>query len=313
MGLECILVEALGNLGGQCAALYPDKEILDIPGLPRVLARDLISSLVKQTMQFEPQYLLERKITNLTKDVEADAWRLCTSHDAIACKSVVIATGGGAFDFNKIPLPEARQFEGVSLFYAIKDKSAVQGKIISIIGGGDAALDWTLALADTAKTINLIHRRDNFKATPISLERLAALSDQGKVKVFTPFQLGAMAGHDGRLTSITLVPSFGNTAANQIPLDTDVLLACFGLATARNSFESWGVNVENGKIVVDKASYATNLPLVYAIGDIAAYEGKITSLLSAFAEGAAVARSIRRQLKSQTELDCRGSLAASQR
>jgi thioredoxin reductase (NADPH) len=313
MGLECILIEALGNLGGQCSALYPDKEILDIPGLPRVLARDLISSLIKQAMQFGPEYLLERKITALTKGVEADTWRLCTSHDAVVCKSVVIATGGGAFDFNKIPLPEARQFEGVSLFYAIKDKSAMQDKVVSIIGGGDAALDWTLALADTAKTINLIHRRDNFKATPISLDRLATLSDQGKVKVFTPYQLGVMAGHDGQLTSITLAACSGDGAANQVTLDTDVLLACFGLAMARNTFEAWGINIESGKIIVDKASYATNLPLIYAIGDAATYEGKITSLLSAFAEGAAAARSIRRQLKGQTGLDRRGSLAASQR
>ncbi|MDR1475444.1 MAG: NAD(P)/FAD-dependent oxidoreductase [Holosporales bacterium] len=302
MGLNCVLIDALENLGGQCSALYPDKEILDIPGLPRILARNLIASLIDQAEEFTPKYLLGHKVISAAKS--GNTWRIHTGNGkTVVCKSVVIATGGGAFEFNKIPLLEASQFEGTSLFYAVKNKREMQDKTVSIIGGGDAALDWAIALADVAKKINLIHRRDIFKATPISLKRLKPLLNQGKVQIFTPFQLSSMNGHSGQLTSIALVSS--GLSKNEAPkrLDTDVLLAFFGLAASRNKFESWEINVENGRIPVDKATYMTNQSLVYAIGDAALYDGKITSILSAFAEGAIVSRSIHKYLGGIAEVN----------
>ncbi len=299
MGLSCVLIESTETLGGQCNALYPEKEILDIPASPAVLARDLITSLIQQEKHFNCVKLLNNKVLSLNEksDDEQRLWVLKTDKQKeVLVKSVIIASGGGSFKFNKIFVPESEDFEDKSIFYSVQDKSKFAGKIVSIIGGGDAAIDWTMALSESVKKINLIHRRETFKAAPSSLSRIKELLDCGKIEIFTPYNLVSLSGNQGVLDAIKIIKNSHEGETLEETIKSDFLLAFLGLAPTKNHFSEWGLDVVKNKISVDRANCLTNLVNVYAIGDVATYDGKITSIISAFSEGAVVARNIQKIL-----------------
>ena len=285
--MRCHVIDALDSTGGQCAALYPEKPIYDIPGYPRIEAADLIRKLEEQIAPFKPVFHLNQQVNKLTKSGEG--WEVETSAGTrIAAKAVIIAAGVGAFGPNRPPLSGIEAYEGRSVFYYVKQREDFRGKRIVIAGGGDSALDWTLALADIASRIYVIHRRPKFRGAPESVARLEALAKGDKVEIVVPYQLARLEGGGGKLDAVIVSTLDGQERR----LDADVLLPFFGLAMNFGPIAQWGLNLDKHHITVAPATCETSQPGVYAIGDIASYPGKLKLILSGFAEAAAAAHGI---------------------
>lgn len=291
LGLKCAVFDALDDIGGQCAALYPEKPIYDIPAAPEILAGDLVSSLEKQAAPFGPSYHLGQKIVSLSQ--ESGFWHLKTSKGVDAkVRAVIIAAGAGAFGPNRPPLEAIENYEGTSVFYMVRRKEDFRGKRIVIAGGGDSALDWALALAPIADKISLVHRRDKFRAAPESVRQMEALVADGKIDLLVPFQLHQLRGHDGFITHVEL-----KSLEDEVrDVEADALLAFFGLAASLGPVADWGLALDAHHIAVDPFTCETSLPGVYAIGDIAAYKNKLKLILTGFNEAALAAYAIQRQL-----------------
>ena len=287
VGLKCHVIDALGEIGGQCTALYPEKPIYDIPGLPKVQAGDLIANLEEQAKPYEPTYHLGQSVDTLTK--EDETFVLVTSKGTeITAKAVIIAAGAGAFGPNRPPLENLNQFEGTSVFYAIRNKEQFRDKNVVIAGGGDSALDWTIALEQIAKSVTLVHRREKFRGAPDSVSKLHALAENDKIKLQTPFQLKAINGDGEQVDTVTVADLDGNTET----LEADALLCFFGLATSLGSIADWGLDIEKKELKINQETSETNISGVYAVGDIATYPHKLKLILTGFAECAQAAHAI---------------------
>jgi thioredoxin reductase (NADPH) len=285
--MRCHVVDALDTTGGQCAALYPEKPIYDIPAYPRIDAAELIQRLEAQIAPFNPVYHLGQQVEALTPAL--NSWEVATTAGTrIAAKAVVIAAGVGAFGPNRPPLPGIEAYEGRSVFYLVKSREAFRGQRIVIAGGGDSAVDWTLSLAELAAKLYVIHRRPKFRAAPESVARMDALAKAGKIEMVVPYQLAGLDGSDGRLTAVIAATLDGQTRR----LEADVLLPFFGLAMSLGPIAQWGLNLDHNHIKVDPATCATNRAGIFAIGDIAAYPGKLKLILSGFSEAAMAAHAI---------------------
>ncbi len=285
--MSCQVVDALDAIGGQCVALYPEKPIFDIPGYPKIGATELIERLAEQAEPFKPVYHLGQRVDTLTRTGED--WELGLSSGAkIRARAVIIAAGVGAFGPNRPPLQRLAEFEGKSVHYLVKRREDFRGKRVVIAGGGDSAVDWTLSLADVAARVMVVHRRDKFRAAPESVRQMKALVDAGKVELVVPYQLEALEGANGQLSSVVVKTLDGATKS----LEADSLLAFFGLAMNLGPIAQWGLNLENNQINVDPATFATSAPGIFAIGDIAHYKGKLKLILTGFAEAAAAAHGI---------------------
>jgi thioredoxin reductase (NADPH) len=285
--MRCHVLDALGAPGGQCAALYPEKPIYDIPGYPRIDAAQLVERLAEQAAPFAPVYHLGHAVTGL--DQTADGFLLTTGAGVrVAARAVVIAAGGGALGPNRPPLPGIEAFEGKSVFYLVRRREDFRGKRVVIAGGGDSAVDWALSLAELAERVMVVHRRAKFRAAPQSLARLAELAETGKVELLTPYQLARCEGEAGQLSAIVVA----DLAGGERRLAADCLLPFFGLATDLGPLAGWGLAFDNHRIVVDPATCASSRPDIFAIGDIAAYPGKLKLILSGFAEAATAAHAI---------------------
>lgn len=296
LGLKTQLIDCLSELGGQCAALYKEKFIYDIPGYPKITAEELILKLTEQAKKFSDtgkNYHLNQTVISLKK--EKEFFLIETDKNLkIKCKAVVIAAGAGAFDYNKIPLPGLTEFENHSLFYSINSKNIFYQKNIAIAGGGDSAIDWAITLSDIAKKIYLIHRRDKFRCMPNSLIEINKLVNENKIELITPYQIKDIKGVGKQISEIILT-SFTEPEKT---LSVDYLLAFFGLKSQLKHIESFGLKLHNHHIIVDKTNYSTNISGVYAIGDIASYPGKLKLILSGFAESATVCHDILQNLYS---------------
>lgn len=280
--MRCHVVDTLESVGGQCAALYPEKPIYDIPAHPKIEAIDLIRQLEAQAAPFNPVFHLGQQVMKVER-VASGEWRVETSKGTtITCKAIIIAAGCGAFGPNRPPLDGLEAYEGKSVFYMVTQKETLRGKRIAIAGGGDSAVDWALLLADIAEHIYFIHRRPKFRAAPESVAQLEALAANGKVEFVVPYQLSALEGSNGQLSAVVVETMEGEKKT----LDAQVLLPFFGLAMELGPIAEWGLNLELSNIAVNPATCETNQMGIYAVGDIATYPGKLKLILCGFAEAA---------------------------
>jgi len=285
--MRCCVIDALEAPGGQCAALYPEKPIYDIPGYPRIAAEELVRKLVEQAAPFTPDYRLGHSVTGLAH--HDGGFVLRTANGAtIAARAVIVAAGAGAFGPNRPPLAGIEQYEGKSVFYLVSRREDLRGKRVVIAGGGDSAVDWALSLAEIAAQVMLVHRRAKFRAAPENVARLEALAKAGYVELVVPCQLQALDGEEGRLRAVVVADLDGGTRT----LPADVLLPFFGLATDLGPIAQWGLALERHHLKVEPATCATSQLGIFAIGDVAHYPGKLKLILSGFAEAALAARAI---------------------
>ncbi len=285
--LSCHLFDALPAPGGQCAALYPEKPIYDIPGYPRIDAAELVERLIEQASPFAPVFHLGQAVSGLT----ATPAGFVVENAAgvrVAARAVVIAAGAGAFGPNRPPLAGIEGFEEKSVFYLVRRREDFRGRRVVIAGGGDSAVDWALSLAEVAERVMVVHRRAKFRAAPQSAAQLQALAEDGRIELIIPYQLHALEGAEGQLSAVVVADLAGRTRR----LAADCLLPFFGLATDLGPLAAWQLDLDQHRISVDPATCATSRPGIFAIGDIAAYPGKLKLILSGFAEAALAAHAI---------------------
>ncbi|WP_026869150.1 NAD(P)/FAD-dependent oxidoreductase [Inquilinus limosus] len=286
--MKCHVVDVLDVPGGQCAALYPEKPIYDIPGQPRIEAAELIERLTAQAAPFHPVYHLGQRVETLARQPDG-RWLVGTSAGTqIDAAAVIVAAGVGAFGPNRPPLPGIEAYENRSVFYMVTRKEALRGKRVVVAGGGDSALDWSILLADIAAKVMVVHRRDKFRGAPDSVARLHALAEAGTVELVTPYQLHGLEGSDGQLSAVTVATLDGEVRR----LEADVLLPFFGLSMNLGPIADWGLALDRNHIAIDQATAATSAPGIFAVGDIATYPHKLKLILTGFAEAASAAHAI---------------------
>jgi thioredoxin reductase (NADPH) len=284
--LRCHLVDSLGVPGGQLAEIYPKKPIYDIPGYPSVLAGELVDNLLKQIEPFKPEFTLGERAEKLER-IEHKLFRLTTSKGTeIYAPVVAIAGGLGCFEPRKPPIDNINDYEDRGVDYVIKDPEKYRGKKVVVAGGGDSALDWSIILADIADEVSLVHRRTSFRGALDSVEKVMELAHNGKIKLITNAQVIGIGG-DGHLDSVIIEED--NIGQNSINVDHFIPL--FGLAPKLGPLGDWGLEIEDNAIVVNTYDYSTNIPGVYAIGDINAYPGKLKLILCGFHEGTLMVQS----------------------
>ncbi len=293
-GLNAVVIDALPDPGGQCIELYPDKPIYDIPAVPMCTGRELIDKLMEQIAPFEAPVHLDQTVDTLTKNSD-DTFTLSTSKGLqVQCRAVVVAAGAGSFTPVKLRVDGIDKFESSQLFYRVRDPSTHADKNIVILGGGDSAIDWALALADKASSLTLVNRTERFRAAEASVEKLMALQDAGKVRVL----FGAVKGfaeNDGKLSSVHCV--LRDEQKSEVDLALDDLLVFFGLSPKLGPVEEWGMALEKNLVEVNCETYATTVPGIYAVGDINTYPGKKKLILSGFHETAVAAHAIKHQFE----------------
>ena len=296
LGLGSVLIDSLPETGGQCAALYPEKPIYDIPAHPAIEGGALVAALEAQIAPFAVPRLLERRVESL--DGTRGDFTLRTDRgDVVRTAAVVIAAGAGAFGPNRPPLAGLEAYErsgGVQ--YYVRRKEAFRGARVVIAGGGDSAVDWALALRGIAARITLVHRRPKFRAAPESLSRLAAAGDS--IELVVPYQLHGLRGEAGRLTGVEVATLDGDIRL----LEAEHLLAFFGLSTDLGPIAKWGLHADRHHIQVTPSSCETSAAGVFAIGDVASYPGKLKLILQGFSEAAMAAHAIHPIVHPETAL-----------
>ena len=287
--LGCVLIDSLDEAGGQCAALYPEKPIYDIPAHPAIEGAALVAALESQIAPFAVPRLLGRRVEAL-EGLRGNFTLRTDRGDMVHARAVVIAAGAGAFGPNRPPLAGLPGFEASgAVQYYVRRKEAFRDKRVVIAGGGDSAIDWALALKDIAARIYLVHRRPKFRAAPESLSQLeAACGQDGNIELVVPFQLHALHGEAGRLDSVEVATLEGERRL----LAADHLLPFFGLSTDLGPIAQWGLHSAKHHIQVTPSSCETSCPGVFAIGDVATYPGKLKLILQGFSEGAMAAHAI---------------------
>jgi thioredoxin reductase (NADPH) len=286
--LKCHLIDILDRPGGQCAELYPEKPIYDIPAWPEISGQGLTDRLMEQIRPFHPQFHFNRMVSEL-KRREDGRFRLVTDENEVfVCKVVVIAAGGGSFQPKRPPVPGIEEYESKSVFYAVRRMEEFRDQDVLIVGGGDSALDWTLNLQPVARSVTLMHRRPEFKAAPDSVNKMFALVEAGKMK-FETGQVTGLQGKDGQLSAVTIKGTDGDKV---IPATR--MLPFFGLTMKLGPIADWGLNLHENLIPVDTEKFETSEPGIFAIGDINTYPGKLKLILSGFHEAALMTQAAKR-------------------
>jgi thioredoxin reductase (NADPH) len=278
------VIDSLPYVGGQCVELYPDKPIYDIPAVPVCTGQELTDALLRQTAPFGAQFHLSQEVTVLQRQDDNRFYVQTSLGTSFLTKTVFIAAGVGSFQPRTLKVDGIERFLGTQLFYRVKDPSQLHGRNLVICGGGDSALDWTLALVGKAESVILIHRRDGFRAAPASVAKMRQLCDEHEMQ----FLIGHVSGFEeahGRLTTVRVTSLDGVT--RKVPLD--VLLVFFGLSPKLGPIAHWSLEIERKQVVVDTEKFETSVPGIFAVGDINTYPGKKKLILSGFHEAALAA------------------------
>ena len=297
LDMKAHFVDILDKVGGQCAELYPEKPIYDIPGIPLVTGQGLTDALLEQVKPFGPTFHLNEMVETIEKI--GDPLFRCTTDagKVFECKVLVIAAGGGSFQPKRPPVPGIEAYEGTSVHYAVRKMETFRDKNVLVVGGGDSALDWTLNLHPIAKRITLLHRRDEFRAAPHSVEQMRTLVADGKMDLRLG-QVTALSGSEGKLTGATIKGN--DNAISKIECDT--MLPFFGLTMKLGPVANWGIALENNLVPVETSAFETNVPGIFAIGDINTYPGKIKLILCGFHEGALMSQKAHRYVYPEKRL-----------
>jgi thioredoxin reductase (NADPH) len=291
VGLNAVVVDALSEAGGQCAALYPEKPIYDIPSQPDITGAALIEALLAQGRPYAPDFRLGRRALSIL-DIN-NAFEITLSDGSqLRVKAVVIATGGGAFGPNRPPLPGLDAFEGQSVFYSVPVPARFSGKHVTIAGGGDSAADWAVHLADIAASVTVVHRRPTFRAADATVAAMARLVEAGKIRIVAPGTLAGLQGTGSALHAV-LIDCPG---VEPLRVPTDALLCFYGFAKDISAVSSWQIGAHREGIPVDPRTFATQRSGIFAVGDIAHYPGKLKLILTGFAEAATAAHAAREHI-----------------
>lgn len=278
LDLKCHLIDILDKPGGQCAELYPEKPIYDIPGWPVISGQELVGKLMEQIAPFDPQFHLNEMVVSLDRQPD-DRFLLKTDDgQAFLAPVVVIAAGGGSFQPKRPPIKGIEAFEGSSVFYSVRRMEDFRDHKLLVVGGGDSALDWTLNLQPLSSSLTLVHRRPDFRAAPDSVNKMRALADSGKMD-FQIGQVSELIGENGVLEGATIKGPDGD-----VHVECDRLLPFFGLTMKLGPVADWGLNLHENLIPTDTEKFVTSEPGIFAVGDINTYPGKLKLILSGFHE-----------------------------
>ncbi len=284
LGLDCVLIDNLDKIGGQCSELYPEKPIYDIPGVPNQTAQEHVDALLKQIEPFNYEVFLNQRVDRLEQltDDDLSAWKVTTSeNNEFITKSVFIAAGAGSFEPRRPPnIENPDRFIDKGISYAVRSKDKYKNKDLIIFGGGDSALDWTVELADIAKSIKLVHRRDEFRGAPNTEAQMRELVETGNVELLTPYVIEDLLGKD--TIEGVQVKNFESKEIEEFACDE--ILFLFGLNKKLGPIADWGIDMANKKISVDTEKYETSTKGLFAVGDINDYPGKLDLILCGFHE-----------------------------
>lgn len=282
--IKAHVIDALPIIGGQCIELYPDKPIYDIPAVPSCTGEELTNNLLKQIEPFSPTFHLDQEVQTLVKREDGRFDVGTTAGTQFIAKTVFIAAGVGAFQPRTIKLDNIERFENEQLFYRVKNPADFAGKNLVICGGGDSALDWALTLKDHAESVILLHRREEFRAAPASVTKMRALCDDYEMQLV----IGQITGYETENETLTELRVTGQDGVTRrLPLDC--MLVFYGLSPKLGPIADWGLHIERRQIVVDTEKFETNIPGIFAVGDINTYPGKKKLILSGFHEAALAA------------------------
>ena len=284
--LKCHLIDVLPQAGGQLTEIYPKKPIYDIPGFPSILAGDLVNNLMEQIAPFKPGFTFGERAETIEK-VDDKMFLLTTNRGTkIQAPVIAIAGGLGCFEPRKPPIEGLANFEDKCVEYIIKNPELYRNKKILIAGGGDSALDWTIFLSEVSKEVTLVHRRTSFRGALDSVDKVMELAQSGKINLITNAQAKTVSG-EGKLQYVGISTKVGE----DLKIEVDHFIPLFGLSPKLGPIGEWGLNINKSAIDVDTVDYSTNVPGIYAIGDINTYEGKLKLILSGFHEGTLMVQS----------------------
>lgn len=291
LGMSAHVVDALPHVGGQCAELYPDKPIYDIPAIPVCQAQELVDRLMEQIAPFAATFHLDQQVTRVDRRDDGRFTVASSAGTVFDAGAVVIAGGVGAFEPVRLKVDGADACEGRSLWYRVAEPGVHEGRDVVVLGGGDSALDWALALEGRARSVTLVHRSTRFRAAPASVARMEALCREGRMR-FVQGNVAAVDAQDGMLRSIDVRSS----EAGDTTLELDHLLVFFGLSPKLGPIAEWGIALDKHALPVDTERFQTSVPGIFAVGDINTYPGKKKLILSGFHEAALAAFAIKKHL-----------------
>ena len=279
-GVTARIVDALPELGGQLLALYPEKYIFDVAGIPQILAKDLVRDLVQQASRFSPSIHLNQRVVSLEED--GGCFTLVTETDRFPSRAIVVAAGIGAFSPRRLPQPSAEQWYGRGIYDRVSDPEAFRGQRVLIVGGGDSAFDWAQQLLDRASELTLVHRSDRFRAHGATVHAVTTAASEGRAKVLTFHELAEVHGNGEGVRAVTLKDVKAKTHFN---LDVDVILPMLGFVSDIGPLAQWGLQVEKDEILVN-STMETGRTGIWAAGDITTYPGKLKLIATGFSEAA---------------------------
>jgi len=288
LDLKCHLIDILDRPGGQCAELYPEKPIYDIPGWPVISGQALVDRLMEQIAPFKPSFAFNRMVAAVEARPEGGFRVTTDENEVVEAKVVVIAAGGGSFQPKRPPIAGIEAYEGQSVYYSVRRMEEFRDRDVVIVGGGDSALDWTLNLQPIARSMTLVHRRPEFRAATDSVKKMFELVEAGQMR-FLVGQVTGLAGEGGALSAVTVKGDQGEET-----VQADRLLPFFGLTMKLGPIADWGLNLHENLVPVDTEKFETSTPGIFAIGDINWYPGKLKLILSGFHEAALMAQAAKR-------------------